>query len=323
MASSAREAALRGDRGAHGDSGVSGDSATGPVTLLASGHVDSLRWHDSQWWWSDPDSTSLYAWPYPLDETPSKPVRMRLPDRAAALAFCASGRVLLAQAKWLCFAERATPPAPGLGRRPPQPGVAVDPAEPRTGISDGATDRAGHFVFGTCNVTPEARQIGSYYQYSMAHGLRRLALPAAALAHSIAFSPDGRTLYFSDAATHRIMQCDYDAHAAKVANIRLFAEVPYAQPRGAVVDADGCLWSAHFGAGKVVRYAADGRLLRSIALPTPYPTRPAFGGPQGEHLLVGAMPHPGVAGGLYQLDSGGAHGLPDAAFNDCSQRDQP
>lgn len=287
-----------------------------PVTLLASCHVDSLRWHHGQWWWCDPDSASIYTWQGQYGEAPVKPVRARQPDRAAALGFCDSGRVLLAQAKWLCFAERATPPALGLGRRPPQPGVAVDPAEPRTGISDGATDRDGHFVFGTRNLTPEARQIGSYYQYSMARGLRRLALPAAAMAHSIAVSPDGRTLYFSDAATRRIMQCDYDAQAAKVANIRLFAEVPNAQPRGAVVDAEGCLWSAHFGAGKVVRYAADGRLLHSIALPAQYPTRPAFGGPRHENLLVGAMPQPGAAGGLYQLDTGGAHGLPDTLFND-------
>ncbi|WP_460885450.1 SMP-30/gluconolactonase/LRE family protein [Pseudoduganella ginsengisoli] len=144
----------------------------------------------------------------------------------------------------------------------------------------------------------------------------RLPDRAAALAHSIAVSPDGRTLYFSDAVTHRIMQCDYDAPAAKAANIRLFADVPHAQPRGVVVDADGCLWSAHFGAGKVVCYGPDGRQLRSIALPAEYPTQPAFGGPQRDQLLVGAMPQPGVAGGLYQFDSGGARGLPDTLFND-------
>jgi L-arabinonolactonase len=283
-----------------------------------------LRWHDGHWWWTDPDGTAIYTWASEDGTAPVKPLRSRLPDRVASLVFCTSGRVLLGQAKWLCFAERAAPPenrqgsgqGGSLGRRPPQPGAAVDPAEPRTGVSDGACDRDGNFVFGTRNVTPEARQIGSYYQYSMQHGLRRLALPAAAMAHSIACSPDGRTLYFSDAATRRIMQCDYDAQAAKVANIRLFAEVTDAQPRGAVVDAEGCLWSAHFGAGRLAHYAPDGRLLRSLALPAPYPTRPAFGGPDHRLLLVGAMPQPGAAGGLYQLDAGGVQGLPDGLFRD-------
>ncbi len=287
-----------------------------PATLLASGHVDSLHWHHGQWWWCDPDGASVHAWAGPQDDAPLKPSRSRMPDSVAALAFCRSGRMLLAQAKWLCFAERAPAPSGALGRRPPQPGIAVDPAEPRTCISDGVVDRHGHFVFGTRNVTPEARQIGSYYQYSAAHGLRRLALPAAAAAHSIAVSPDGRTLYFSDAATGRIMQCDYDAPAAKVAHVRPFADVPHGQPRGAVVDAEGCLWSAHFGAGRVVRYGADGRLLRSIEVPARFVTRPAFGGPQYRQLLVGAMPQPGVAGGLYQLDADGAHGLPDPLFDD-------
>lgn len=297
---------------------------SGAAMLMTSGHVDGLHWHDGHWWWTDPDGAAIHTWASEDGAAPVRTVRSRLPDRVASLAFCTSGRVLLGQAKWLCFAERSALPdhRPGnsLARRPPQPAVAVDPAEPRTCVSDGACDRDGNFVFGTRNVTPEARQIGSYYQYSTRHGLRRLALPAAAMAHSIACSPDGHTLYFSDAATRRIMQCDYDAQAAKVANIRLFAEVADAQPRGAVVDADGCLWSAHFGAGRLAHYAPDGRLLRSLALPAIYPTRPAFGGPDQRQLLVGAMPQRGAVGGLYQLAPGVAQGLPDALFDDSHGR---
>jgi L-arabinonolactonase len=276
------------------------DLAAGVAKAIApDAHVAGLRWHADRWWWSDPDSAALYLW-----NAAGAPLRSRLPDSVTAFAFCQSGRVLLAQAKWLCFADLAAPPLEGLGRRPPQPAVAVDPAEPRTAISD------GNFVVGTAAAsrTPGGTAIGSFYQYSLRHGLRRLALPTVAAAHGICFSPDGRIMYFSDASARRIQQCDYDAGAARVANVRLFAELAEGQPRGATVDSGGCLWSAQ--SGRLVRYAPDGAALRSEPLPSVHLTRPAFGGPGLDQLLVGC------AGGMHVMDGGGARGLPDALFDD-------
>ncbi|KQV79208.1 hypothetical protein ASD15_21385 [Massilia sp. Root351] len=284
-------------------------------------HVAALRWHADRWWWTDPDSAALYLWNAAGAHAGTKtaaPLRSRLPDSVTAFAFCQSGRVLLAQAKWLCFADLAVPPLEGLGRRPPQPAVAVDPAEPRTAISDGSTDRAGNFVFGTAAApsrTMGGTAIGSFYQYSSQHGLRRLALPTVAAAHSICFSPDGRIMYFSDASTRRIQQCDYDAGAARVANVRLFAELADGEPLGATIDSAGCVWSAQAagsaaGVGRLVQYAPDGSALRSTALASSHPIRPAFGGPELNQLLVGA------AGGMHVIDGGGARGLPDALFDD-------
>lgn len=295
-------------------------------------HVAGLRWHADRWWWTDPDGAALYLWVPGRDAgapmAGSAPLRSRMPDSVTAFAFCRSGRVLLAQAKWLCFADLAAPPLEGLGRRPPHPAVAVDPAEPRTAISDGSTDRAGNFVFGTAASNAQGGiAIGSFYQYSFQHGLRRLALPTVSAAHGICFSPDGRTMYFNDAASRRIQQCDYDAAAARVANVRPFAELADGQPRGAVVDSAGCVWSAQTGGsdgtngsnggngnnggnGRLVQYAPDGSALRSAPAPARHPLRPAFGGPELKQLLVGAT------GGMHCMDGGGACGLPDALFDD-------
>ena len=50
-------------------------------------------------------------------------------------------------------------------------------------------------------------------------------------------------------------------------------------PDGSVVDADGTLWNAQWGAGRVAAYAPDGTLLRTIATGAAHSTCPAFGGP--------------------------------------------
>lgn len=282
---------------------------------------DGLLWQPgaARWWWSDVPAATLYAWA----DGASAPFACRLPDRAGSLAFCRSGRMLVGLAKWLCYA--AVPQGTLPARLPLSPIVAVDPAEPRTRVGDGRTDRAGNFVFGTRMDGVQPRAIGSFYQFSHRHGLRRLALPATTLAGSICFSPDGRTLYFGDAQARAILQCDYDATDAQVAGVRPFAQLrdDAARPHGAVVDSEGCLWNAEWGGGRLTRYDPHGIILRSHRLPVDYPTRPAFGGAALDHLLVGSAgprvagkPAAAQAGSLFRLAVPGVRGLADTLFND-------
>jgi L-arabinonolactonase len=197
-----------------------------------------------------------------------------------------------------------------------------------TRINDGRTDRAGNFVFGTMNEdeTEDAERIGSFYQYSARYGLRRLDLGGVAIANSICFSQDGRRMYYCDSPRRRIMQCDYDAERAAVANAREFVVfAPHeGLPDGSVIDAAGCLWNAAWGAGAVRRYTPDGRVDREITVPARNPTCPTFGGDALDDLYITSSrqemtndelegtPH---AGGVYAVMPG-AQGLPESFFRD-------
>jgi L-arabinonolactonase len=292
--------------------------------------VQCLRWDGAtaRWWWADSAAGTLRAWSYDSQLS----MHCALPDEAGAFAQCSSGRLLLCQPKRLCLA--ATPSATqGRAQRAwrLRPLVAVDPAEPRTSIHDGRTDRRGFFVFGTMNEGEDQRPIGSFYQYSLQYGLRRLALPAVSIANSICFSLDGKTMYFTDTPTRRILQCDYDAESAQAANIRLFAAVEDAGafPDGSIVDRNGCLWNAQWGAGRVVQYSSDGRMLRSLRLAVKNPTCLAFGGVQLERLTVTTsrlemnneelrqMPH---AGSLFSFDMPAGAGMADTLFDDMTHQ---
>jgi sugar lactone lactonase YvrE len=57
-------------------------------------------------------------------------------------------------------------------------------------------------------------------------------------------------------------------------------------PDGAVVDAEGFLWSARWGGSRVIRYAPDGRVDREVLLPVSQVTCPAFGGPDLRTLYI-------------------------------------
>lgn len=279
------------------------------------------------WWeareslvWTDIEAARLWLHSVATGETRS----WSLPGRLGSIAICTSGALLLAMAKGICFADLDS--AQGDTLRP-VPAVALELDLSTTRVNDGRTDRAGNFVFGTMNEDPGEEPLGSFYQYSAAAGLRRLDLGGVHIPNSICFSLDGKTMYFCDSNQRRIMQCDYDAASASVANVRLFVAVGpgTGTPDGSIVDAEGCLWNAEWGSACVRRYTADGQLVRTIAVPAKNPTCPAFGGPDLGDLYVASARQQTTpeelaripdAGSVYRAGAVGVRGVVDALFKD-------
>ena len=103
-----------------------------------------------------------------------------------------------------------------------------------------------------------------------------------------AFSPDGRTAYFSDSYIQGIVRYAIDPATGTVGPRQGFAKVPDANvfPDGMTVDAEGGLWVAHWDGWRIVRYTPDGKVARTIALPVPRPTAMAFVGDGLRQLYV-------------------------------------
>lgn len=276
---------------------------------------EGLQWHAGSqlWWWTDIEGASLQAW-----SAEQGLQVVRLPERLGCFAHTRSGRILLGLAKRLAIAQPGKPLAL-------QTLVAVEAGTARTRINDGRCDRRGHFVFGTLNEAPEREPLGSFYQYSKHYGLRRLALPAVAIANSVCFSLDGRTMYFCDSLQGLIQQCAYDAASAEVADIRPFVRVETGSPDGSVIDAEGCLWNAQWGAARIARYDPKGRLIQYYPVPVPNPSCPALGGPAGNELAVTTarqdmnpaelLAQP-LAGSLFGLHLPAPLAVPEVLFDD-------
>ena len=109
-----------------------------------------------------------------------------------------------------------------------------------------------------------------------------------ALSNGLGFSPEGRTLFFTDTIARKIFQYDVDPATGLVANRRVFVDVPTAEglPDGLAVDAEGFVWSALWYAGEVLRYDPDGRVERRLAVPAQQVSSVAFGGPDLADLYI-------------------------------------
>jgi sugar lactone lactonase YvrE len=153
-------------------------------------------------------------------------------------------------------------------------------------FNDGRVDRRGRFWSGT--MVEDEQQAASGCLYSIdAAGEARCHLRGVRISNGLCHSPDGTQLYFADSPTRTISVYELIEPDGILGTPRLFARTPEgAYPDGAAVDVDGCVWSAHWGAGCVVRYTPDGGIDRILEVPTCQPSCVCFGGPDLDVLCV-------------------------------------
>jgi L-arabinonolactonase len=187
-------------------------------------------------------------------------------------------------------------------------------------FNDGRIDRQGRFWAGSM-VEGEGEAKGKLYCLDGSDV--KVCLTGISISNSICFSPDGKHLYFADSPQRMIVRYDIDEASGTIGNRQMFAKTPKgAYPDGANVDAEGYLWSAHWGAGRVVRYAPDGSISAIVEIPTTQASCIAFGGAGLDLLFVTSaregmsaatlaeQPHAGDVF-VYQVN---VKGLPDPRF---------
>jgi L-arabinonolactonase len=153
-------------------------------------------------------------------------------------------------------------------------------------FNDGRVDRRGRFWSGTMVEGKQLTPGGCLYSFD-GSGVARCHLRSLRISNGLCVSPDGTVLYFADSPTRTISAYELIEPEGTLGASRIFAQTPRgAFPDGAAVDVDGCVWSAHWGAGCIVRYTPDGRIDRTLEVPTRQPSCVCFGGPDLDVLCV-------------------------------------
>lgn len=155
--------------------------------------------------------------------------------------------------------------------------VSLEADTPATRSNDGRADPWGGFWIGTMGkaAEPEAGAIYRFFQGKITRLYKDITITNA-----ICFSPDRHYAYFADTVKSTIMKQSLDGEGWPKGMAEIFVDLSAEglNPDGAVVDADGCLWNAQWGASRVARYGADGGFLAEISFPASQISCPAFGG---------------------------------------------
>lgn len=253
------------------------NDAAAPDHVIAAGAVlgEGIQWHGADGlWWTDIQSSVLFR----HDLSNGLTERFATPERLGSFA------LVEGQDDLLCaFAS-------GFARFDPASGATrwchrIEPPDSPRRFNDGRVDRASNFWAGTM---VERGQGSDAALYRVARdGSLATLVTGVRISNGLCWSPDGSTMYFADSAARTIFAYPVDRDDGALGQRRVFATTPEgAYPDGATVDADGCVWSAHWGAGRIVRYSPDGGLDAAIALPVSQPTCIAFAGDDLRSLVI-------------------------------------
>ena len=152
-------------------------------------------------------------------------------------------------------------------------------------MNDGALDPAGRFVAGS--ITDDRSPTGALYVLDT-DGVVRELFGGVTVSNGLAWSGNGDRMYYIDSETQAVDVLDYDMATGDVSGRRTLVGIPESDgtPDGMAIDAEGCLWVAFWGGGKVRRYSPGGELIGEVELPASRITSCAFGGPDLDRLFV-------------------------------------
>jgi len=155
--------------------------------------------------------------------------------------------------------------------------------KPDARFNDGAVDRQGRFWAGTLGDGSN----NNLYRLDPDGSLHTMET-GLTVSNGIGWSPDNKTMYFTDSMPRMIYAYDFDAATGAIENRRPFIHTPDEPgvPDGLTVDSQGLIWSARWGGWKITRYDPDGKVEREIQVPAQRPTSCTFGGPDLNELYV-------------------------------------
>jgi L-arabinonolactonase len=250
-----------------------------PVDILGSRNIlgEGILWDSrrQRLCWTDIQGHELYRYNF----TDGDIEVMDTPERVGSFGFVAGDdRLITAFASGIALYDAPNGAIEWLAR----------PEEMVAGMrfNDGRIDRRGRFWSGTMVEDEGCPATGCLYSMDSRQGLRRHVRDVR-ISNSLCTSPDGKRLYFADSPTRTIFVYELNEPQGDLGPQRVFATTPEgAVPDGATVDVDGCLWSAHWGGGCLVRYTPEGRIDRTIVVPASQPTCACFAGPDLDVLCV-------------------------------------
>jgi xylono-1,5-lactonase len=188
------------------------------------------------------------------------------------------------------------------------------PSYPTNRMNDAKADANGRIFAGI--KAEDGEPSGALFRLDCDHNIAEVDR-GYIIANGPAITRDGDWMYHTDSALNRIFRLPILPDGT-LGPRQLFLEFPprWGSPDGMTIDAEGALWVAHWGGGRVSRFWPDGSLDRVIALPASQITSCTFAGPNLDRMFVTSAAN-GVdeplGGHLFEVDPG-VRGLPTLRF---------
>ena len=163
--------------------------------------------------------------------------------------------------------------------------LSIEHGRPGNRSNDSKVSPGGHLLASSMGRAAEPG-VGGLYAVSP-NGEIRTLLEGLTIPNGLAWSLDGRWIYFADSARRQVYRAAWDEAAGTIGTLEpYFKPESPAAPDGAATDSAGTYWVALWGGHRVVGVNPEGRIIAEIALPVAQPTACAFGGSDGKTLFI-------------------------------------
>jgi sugar lactone lactonase YvrE len=220
----------------------------------------------SRLWWVDISGEALHSY----DPATGRATRLALPYLISALALDKRGGLLIATKH-------------GLGRVNPTTGEIValhdpEPNIPGNRLNDMIAGPDGALWVGTMSEGAKGAT-GALYRYR--GGRPDVMMTGTTISNGLAFSPDGKRMYFIDSVPGVLHLYENDRWRV----LRRFDDST-GKADGMTVDSHGTLWVAICDRGQVLGMTPEGEITARIDLPCQIVTNCTFGGPDLKTLFI-------------------------------------
>jgi len=199
--------------------------------------------------------------------------------------------------------------------------VNPEPDRPGNRFNDGKCDALGRLWAGTMDDS-EKEPSGAMYRLNPDLSWHRLDTGYTVF-NGPAFSRDGKTVFHTDSALRTVYASRIHSDGS-IRDKRPFIQLRESEgyPDGMTVDADDCIWLAHWDGWRITRYSPQGEVVTRLDLPAARITSCAFGGPDLSLLFITSasiglnerqLAEQPLAGGVFQVETH-TRGLPTCRF---------
>lgn len=181
----------------------------------------------------------------------------------------------------------------GVFRLDPESGAATplalpadhDPAKLR--FNDAKCDPQGRLWGGTIAFadTPGTAKLYRFDRDRSVHIMRT----GVTVSNGLAWSADGRTLYYIDSPTRCVQAFDFDGETGALSRPRVALDLSGTPgfPDGCTIDTEDRLWVAHWDGARVTCWdPVKGKLIDTLHVPVARPSSCTFGGPRLDTLFI-------------------------------------
>jgi sugar lactone lactonase YvrE len=163
----------------------------------------------------------------------------------------------------------------------------IEHDQPENRFNDGKCSPEGRFWCGSMEHA-EATPKGTLYVLNSDHSFRPMRQDVM-VSNGMAWTQDGKTMYYTDSGTKRVDAYDYHPETGELSNMRTVIRLGEEDgfPDGLTIDKEGMIWLAQWGAWCVCRYnPATGERLQKIDVPAAHTSACTFGGEDMSTLYI-------------------------------------